>query len=280
MIPPEILESLTGLFPGSETGKFIIHSSEPLSGGCINHVHRLDTSSGNFCIKYNRKASFPGMFESESAGLSALRDASEIRVPGVILTGYSQGYSFILLEFIRSSGRIAGFMNDFGHSLARLHRHSSDFFGFGSDNYIGALPQSNRNHPDWTGFFIEERLEKQVNLAVQKGYLDRRDTDRFSNLYGRLKELLPPEPPSLLHGDLWGGNYMVSDYGHREVDLAMTTLFGGFESDFYSAYHEEFPLEKDWKDRLPVYNLYPLLIHLNLFGTGYLGSVREIIARF
>ena len=291
MIPEEIQDTLASLFPAIHSGSKII-STRPLSGGCINHVHQLVTTSGTFCIKYNLREAFPGMFESESLGLSTLERADEIAVPGVIITGASSRYSFIVLEYISSSRPIAGFMEDFGHSLARLHRHSADYFGFEADNYMGALPQVNHKHSEWVSFFREERLEKQVQIALAKGYLNEHDSGCFSRLYSRLPDLLCMEPPSLLHGDLWNGNYMVSAtgkaclidpavyYGHREIDLAMTTLFGGFGPGFYSAYQEEFPLENGWQERFGIYNLYPLLIHLNLFGTSYLGSIREIIRRF
>jgi fructosamine-3-kinase len=291
MIPREVTDSLAGSFC-SQFPSFLIHSSVPLSGGCINHVHRLDTSGGAFCIKFNIKDTYPGMFESEAAGLTELARAGEIRVPGVISTGSSENYSYILLEFIHSSSRSPDFMEDFGRSLARLHRHKNPVYGFTTDNYMGSLPQKNREHSDWISFFIEERLERQVHMAIDKDYLSAGDLDHFKRLYDWLPGILFAEEPTLLHGDLWGGNYMVSEkgraclidpavyYGHREVDLAMTMLFGGFSPDFYRAYDEEYPLGKGWRSRLDIYNLYPLLVHLNLFGISYLGSIREIITRF
>jgi protein-ribulosamine 3-kinase len=291
MIPEEILLALTE-FIGPVSGSLILYSSEPLSGGCINHVHRLETPDGNFCIKYNRKEVFPGMFESEATGLTTLRTAGEIKVPAVIGTGVSEHYSFILLEFIHSSKRTDGFMEDFGHCLARLHRHTKHRFGFPENNYMGSLPQCNSYHSDWAEFFIRERLEPQTELARKNGYLTADDMVCFGSLYRHLEKELLYEPPSLLHGDLWGGNYMVSDegraclidpavyFGHREVDLAMSRLFGGFDPDFYRSYEEEFPLEKGWNTRVDIYNLYPLLVHLNLFGTGYYGSVKDIIKKF
>lgn len=155
---------------------------------------------------------------------------------------------------------------------------------------MGSLPQSNKKQARWNDFFIEERLKKQVLLARE--YFSSADLISFERLYARLDELLPVEPSALLHGDLWGGNYMVSSdgkaclidpavyYGHREVDIAMTTLFGGFDEQFYISYNEEYPLEINWQQRLDIFKLYPLLIHLNLFGSGYLGSILSIIRRF
>jgi hypothetical protein len=230
------------------------------------------------------------MFEREADGLSLLRKTGEIRVPEVVCSGYAGPYAYLLLEFIQSGRKISKFMDDFGRSLARLHRHTADAFGNNRDNYMGALLQQNKYHKDWVSFFIEERLEPQVLLG--KKYFSSSSISCFERLYNRLGEFLPNEPPALLHGDLWSGNLMVSAegkaclidpavyYGNREVDLAMTTLFGGFESSFYDAYLEEFPLNKGWQERLDIYNLYPLLIHLNLFGSGYLGAVEQIIRRF
>jgi protein-ribulosamine 3-kinase len=292
MIPQEIIDSITGFFTGLTSVKFQIHSADALSGGCINHVCRITTSAGRYCLKYNNDNDFPGMFDSEAKGLSTLNDANEIRIPGVIHSGTANRYSYILLEFITAAPAIPGFMEDFGRSLARLHRHSADFFGNDNDNYMGALPQSNRKHKDWVSFFIEERLEKQVSIADQAGFLSSGIRDSFQRMYDRLDEIFPKEKPSLLHGDLWGGNYIVSEkgkaclidpavyYGHREIDIAMTTLFGGFGASFYSAYNDEFPLEKEWRSRLGICNLYPLLIHLNLFGSGYLGQIESIVKKF
>jgi fructosamine-3-kinase len=181
-------------------------------------------------------------------------------------------------------------MHDFGRSLARLHRHTTGYFGHELDNYMGSLPQSNKKHTSWNSFFVEERLKRQVSLA--NVYFSSSDFAAFERLYVRLDELLPVEPPALLHGDLWGGNYMVAPdgkaclidpavyYGHREVDIAMTTLFGGFDESFYTSYLEEYPLEKGWQKRLDIFKLYPLLIHLNLFGSVYLESILSIIRRF
>ena len=157
---------------------------------------------------------------------------------------------------------------------------------------MGSLRQNNCFHSSWVDFFINERLDKQVQLASRKGLLSGPLEKQFERLYAQLDELLPEEPPCLVHGDLWSGNFMVSEngevclidpavyYGNREVDLAMSTLFGGFSPDFYTSYEEEYPLIPGWKDRLELYNLYPLLIHLNLFGSGYLGSILKVLQRF
>lgn len=292
MIPEEIRNSLdqklTDLFSISTE----VHSSAPLSGGCINQVYRLTTNHGDFCMKFNLGTRYPGMFEAEAVGLRMLKSAGEIKVPEVILTGTAGKYEFILLEFIRSISSRSDLMGNFGRSLARLHKHSENFFGGDSDNYMGALPQSNKKHDDWSSFFIEERLERQVQTARSAGYLKDPIYQSFQRLYSKMDSIFPKEKPALLHGDLWNGNWMVDEkgqaclidpavyYGHREIDLAMTLLFGGFDSSFYNAYHQEFPLEKEWRMRSDICNLYPLLVHLNLFGTGYLAQIESIIRKF
>lgn len=252
----------------------------------------MTTNHGDFCLKFNLGSKYPGMFSAEANGLKKLKEAGEIKVPDVIVTGSSGQYDFLLLEFIHGGKSDRDLMEEFGRSLARLHRHSENFFGGDSDNYMGALPQSNRKHDDWSSFFIEERLEKQVQLARSFGYLKEGIYQSFQRLYSKLESLFPKENPALLHGDLWNGNWMVDTtgkaclidpavyYGHREIDLAMTLLFGGFDPSFYFAYHQEFPLEKEWRMRCDICNLYPLLVHLNLFGTGYLGQIEAIVRKF
>ena len=290
MIPQEIADSLFDFFSRTRDVSVNILKASSLSGGCINHVHRLQTSIGDFCIKYNLRDRFPEMFTSEADGLSLLNSAGEIHVPGVCCTGYAGSFAYILLEYIDQGRKSSSFMHDFGRSLARLHRHTAGYFGHELDNYMGSLPQSNKKHTTWNSFFVEERLKKQVSLADV--YFSSSDVAAFERLYARLGELLPVEPPALLHGDLWGGNYMVAPdgkaclidpavyYGHREVDIAMTALFGGFDESFYASYQQEYPLEKGWQERRDIFKLYPLLIHLNLFGSGYLESILNIIRRF
>lgn len=292
MIPEQILNALYGYFEKHQHSDFQVLSSNPLGGGSINEVYVLKTTIGHFCLKYNYSDAFPKMFETEAKGLELLSKAGPIRVPGVIFHDNLLNHSFILLEFIHSKPQIKGFFQDFGRSLASLHGNKSELYGLDYNNYMGSLAQNNCYHSDWVDFFVEERLDKQLKLALHKGLLDNSGEKLFEKLYLRLYELLPEEPPCLVHGDLWSGNYIVSEdgraclidpaayYGNREVDLAMSTLFGGFSPEFYNAYNEEYPLIPGWKDRLDLYNLYPLLIHLNLFGTSYLGSILSILRRF
>jgi len=268
-----------------------INTSASLGGGCINNALKIQTSGGVFFIKYNLSATYPEMFRKEALGLKILSDAGEIRVPKVVASETADKYEYLLLEFIDPANKSATFWEQFGHSLAALHKHTQPFFGLDQDNYIGSLPQRNRKHPKWSEFFVQERLEPLVKLARNSGEVSQQTVIQFESLYNRLENLIPAEVPSLLHGDLWSGNYMVDDkgnpciidpavyYGHREVDLAMTRLFGGFPEAFYSGYNSAFRLENGWEQRLDIHNLYPLMVHVNLFGGGYISDVKRILNR-
>ena len=292
MIPQEIEVSLKAFLEKEFQFYGPAISYRPVGGGCINYAMEVRTAAGSFFLKYNDARAFPGMFDAEKKGLILLGGAHELKVPGVIHTAISGNYSYILMEFITSAPEIPDFMEDFGRSLAKLHMHHDHLFGMDHDNFMGSLPQSNRFHPGWVTFFIEERLETQVRLAEGKGLLPADTRKQFERLYTLLPGILPAELPSLLHGDLWGGNYMISGegkaclidpavyYGHREIDLAMSRLFGGFGEAFYRCYQESFPLEHGWEERVGVYNLYPLLVHLNLFGSSYLGQIKSVLRKF
>lgn len=264
----------------------------PISGGCINDAKRLQTTAGDFFIKANSAVRFPRMFEAEAKGLSLLRSANEIYVPEVITYGEYGGQQFLITEFVEAERSVSNFWEDFGISLARLHRHSNTHFGLDHDNYIGSLNQSNTQADTWADFFVESRLQPQIEMARDKSLIDNKLISHFEGLYQKLPNIFPQEPPALLHGDLWSGNFMVSTegkaciidpavyYGHREMDIAMTRLFGGFGLKLYSTYNEEYPMEKAWETRMDICNLYPLLVHVNLFGSSYVSQVESIIKRF
>ena len=232
------------------------------------------------------------MFEKEAMGLRLLAGPGAVNVPGVVLHGQSEDDIFLVLEYIDPGPRKASFWSDFGRSLARMHMHSSEAFGLDHDNYMGSLHQSNRRHAAWPEFFTQERLEPMVRLARNDGFLTRDSISSFDRLYKKLPDIFPMEPPALIHGDLWTGNHMVDKsgnaclidpavhYGHREMDIAMSRLFGSFAGEFYDAYHAEYPLENGWRERVDICNIYPLLVHVNLFGAGYVGSVERIVKRF
>lgn len=292
MIPGEIIQVLTSWFQREISPSTRIISTVALGGGSINQAFRVETSSGNYFLKYNLAKRYPGMFAFEARGLTILENAACIQVPGVLHYTETGNYSFLLLGFIKSQVPSANFWQLFGQRLALLHQKSSPDFGLDHDNYIGSLKQSNNNHLRWTEFLIGERLQPQVKLAFDESLLNIRDLQRLELLYKKLPEILPVEPPSLIHGDLWSGNYMVGSdgnpciidpavyYGHREMDIAMSKLFGGFSMEFYRSYNEEYPMEKGWEDRVELNQLYPLLVHLNLFGGGYSRQVRQVLMAY
>lgn len=273
-----------------------VRSEERSGGGSINDTRILNLSDGTRLFLKRNSAAHRGLFEEEARGLLALARAEGPRVPRVEALFSEGSHQILLLEYIEA-GRAGGdFFSRFGRALARLHRSNrSDRCGFDRDNHIGSTPQRNTWSENWFHFFGEERLLYQIELARRSGLADEEMVRQTRNLAARLRDILPDLDggrASLLHGDLWGGNYMVDRagepvlidpavyYGHREADLAMTELFGGFSPRFYDAYAEEWALEAGYGERRDVYNLYHLLNHLNLFGGSYLGSCRAILRRF
>ncbi|QTN38316.1 fructosamine kinase family protein [Cryomorphaceae bacterium] len=266
--------------------------AQPVSGGSINRALRLDTNVGSFFLKHNSAKAYPGMFDREAEGLEALGAAQGIRVPKVEHVGRAGDQGFLVLEWIASGREGPHSWEAFGRQLAQLHKQSQDAFGADLDNFIGSLPQDNKPTEDWAEFFALRRLEPLVKQAREQGALRREDVQAFERLYGRLDDLFPVEPPALLHGDLWSGNYLWDQggepvlidpavyFGHREMDLAMTFMFGGFSEELYKAYHEVYPLESDWRIRVPLCNLYPTLVHVVLFGGGYVHDLRSNMSYF
>jgi fructosamine-3-kinase len=260
----------------------------PVGGGCINQGARLKTDQGDhFFLKTNHHA--PGdMFSCEASGLIALHKAGGPRVPQPFI----HGPDFLLMEDLAPAVRRADYWPSFGQQLARLHQTVSPHFGFMHNNYIGSTPQPNPWTADGFIFFGEHRLLFQANLAQRAGYLGKTELAWVEKIIARLPNLIPEQPASLLHGDLWGGNAIADDlgapamidpaahYGWAEAELAMTALFGSFPDAFYTAYQEEHPHAPGLWERFPIYNLYHLLNHLNLFGAGYLGEVMMILRRY
>ncbi len=269
-----------------------IISTRPLSGGDINQAAKIETGEGLWFAKWNHANAFPGMFEAEAKGLDLLGRAGELFVPKVVGFGEMKNESMLVLEYIETGRENSDFWNDFGKGLAAMHKHSESFFGLDHDNYIGSLPQYNRKHDNWVEFFISCRIEEQIRMARNKNRIDKGTIRQFERLYVHLNDFFPEEKPSLVHGDLWSGNFMIHQkgdacifdpavyYGHRLMDIGMSKLFGGFSSQFYEAYHNEYPLENNWENAIEIANLYPLMVHVNLFGGGYMGSVNRVLRRF
>lgn len=261
-----------------------------IGGGCINNGGKLKTSAGTFFLKWNDAQQFPGMFEAEAKGLALLAAPNVIKIPTVAGFGSNGAYQFLLLDYIDSGQPSHNYWQQLGIQLASLHKNTQTHYGLDHDNYIGSLPQSNNKRTSCIEFFIEERLNPQLKLAQdQTKVVDSVFIKKFESLYRKLPSLLIEEKPALLHGDLWDGN-LIADangqpclidpavyFGNREADLAMTQLFGGFSGEFYSSYHEAFPLQPGYQQRFDIYNLYPLLVHVNLFGESYLRQVESIL---
>jgi len=263
-----------------------------LSGGCIHNALKLNTNRGEYFIKYNNISDFE-MFQTELRGLKLLYETLEINVPRAIDCDIIEGKSYLLLEYLESRNQMPDFWEQFGASLANLHsKFQHDNYGLEYDNFIGRLPQNNSMYENWIEFFIENRLAPQIKLAFSNRLVDIKYLDRFDRFYDLLPDLLPLEPPSLLHGDLWSGNFITASdgyaalidpaiyYGNREIELSFTKMFGGFDRKFYEAYNEIFPLAPGFDQRIDIYNLYPHLVHVNLFGTSYLSGVDPVIRKY
>lgn len=267
---------------------FNISSSQALTGGDINAVYLLREKSNKYVLKINQAGSFPGMFQKEANGLKALRDTGAIDVPEVLGYGDFKANTYLVMVY-RDTGRMDGqFWEVFGEQLATLHQNSRSNFGFDEDNYIGSLPQYNSSADSAAEFYIQQRLEPQFKIAKELGY-------SFRNLeafYQSIERRIPDEAPALIHGDLWSGNYLVNSdnmpclidpavaYASREMDLAMMKLFGGFDESLFRIYEECFPLQQGWKERIPLWQLYHILVHVNLFGGHYYSRAKEIMKTY
>ncbi len=260
-----------------------------LGGGCINTALRLADGEQQWFAKTN-SAERLAMFEAEAEGLNAMADTGTIRVPRALCTGAHDGQSFIVMEYIESGSAGPEGQTEAGRQLAAMHRHTAERFGWHRDNTIGATHQPNDWRDDWITFWREQRLGFQLELVGHNGYPSLQRAGE--QLLDRFQVLIDHDPaPSLLHGDLWGGNItfdrehrpVIFDpavyYGDREADLAMTELFGGFGRDFYAAYRETWPLDPGYGMRKTLYNLYHILNHTNLFGGGYAGQAQSMIDR-
>ena len=271
-----------------------IDSASRIAGGDINEAFELRLADGGRVFLKCNAAAPLAMFAAEARGLAFLRDARALRVPEVLaFSEPDQRPSFLLLEFIASSAPRRGFDEQLGQGLAALHRVGAASFGFTESNFVGRLAQSNREHSTWAEFYREERLEAQLRLAIVSGRAQVGLRRSFERLFAVLPELVgESEPPARLHGDLWGGNLHVDEHGgpclidpavyggHREMDLAMMRLFGGFGARVFAAYAEAFPLSPGHAERVALYQLYPLLVHLNSFGGSYLRAVQSALAEY
>lgn len=267
---------------------FKLQRTDSIGGGCINSAYRLVGERQSYFVKLNR-ADRLEMFEAEAEGLSALAQAQAIKVPLPVCSGIEDQQAYLVMEYFEGGGGNSGATERFGQQLADLHRHTSDQYGWYRDNTIGSTPQPNTPANDWVTFWREQRLGFQLALAGQQGAsgsLLRKGEALLERMDELFRSYQPK--PSLLHGDLWSGNYAVTRqgepiifdpavyYGDREADLAMTELFGGFSQRFYAAYNEAWPLDNGYSVRKTFYNLYHILNHFNMFGGGYGGQAERM----
>lgn len=270
-----------------------VESATPVSGGDIHQAYRVVLGDGRrVFVKANTRLR-PSVFRAEASGLDWLRAADALRIPRVLaVSDDTCSVGFLVLELLESGRPRPDFDERLGRGLAELHRAEPRTFGLDHDNFIGPLPQANAPLPSWAEFYRERRLQPQFERAVRAGRSSPSLVRSFERLFVRLGELVgPPESPARLHGDLWSGNLLAGPLGepclvdpacyggHREVDLAMMQLFGGFSERVFAAYRETYPLAPGHEARVPLFQLYPLLVHLNLFGGGYGAALERALAQ-
>jgi len=283
MIPDQIKSEIERSFDNQ------IIDIKPQSGGDISHAAILTFENQDaLFLKWNSSAP-EKMFKAEAKGLKLLNEADiDLAIPDPFLVGDD----FLLMEVIEQGSSDSKSTFEFGVQLAKLHKTTADQFGLDHDNFIGRLPQSNKKHSGWTDFFVSKRIETQLKMGFDSGKFSAPDAKNLSAFTKNVEQIFPQELPALLHGDLWSGNYMFTTdgkasiydpavyFGHREMDIAMTRLFGGFAPEFYEGYNSEYPLTDGFEGRIELCNLYPILVHANLFGGGYIRRALGILKRF
>jgi fructosamine-3-kinase len=264
-----------------------------VAGGDINQAYEIELGDGRRLFAKANARSPQGMFAAEARGLAWLAEAGALRIPAVIGAAAPESPAqFLVLELVATGRPARDFDERLGRGLAALHRHGAPGFGLDHDNFVGSLPQENAAAPTWSDFYRTRRLEPLLRRAADRGLAPARMRQGFHRLFAALDDLCgPPEPPARLHGDLWGGNLLCDDRGapvlidpavyggHREIDLAMMRLFGGFGARVFDAYDEAAPLADGHGERVTLYQLYPLMVHVNLFGGSYVGSVESALDR-
>ena len=264
---------------------YLISKQTFVAGGDINYAQKVETEDGKvYFVKYNNSPSAEAIISSEIKGLQLLAHHA-VNVPQVYAYHHQQEYAYVLMEWVAPGLRDN---HTLAQALVKIHKITAENFGLDHDNYIGTLPQRNTNYHNFSEYYISTSIEPQVRLSYDLGLRLQVNLDLFQQV---LSDLIPIEQPALLHGDLWSGNLIDSEkgpifidpsvsYGHREMDLAMMRLFGGFDNEVFGMYNELFPLHKNWTSRADLFQLYYLLVHLNIFGRQYLGSVKQILEKY
>lgn len=268
-----------------------LKSASLVAAGNHNQGVRIECNEGVFFLKLNFDHE-RDILHKESEGLDLLRKATFLKVPETYGCGRIGDYNFLLSEFVTSGKYKLDYWENLGLGLAHLHLTHQKEFGLEYNNYIASLIQKNLQMANWVDFYIEQRLEPLLGRAYFDRLIPLEFLKKFQEIYPKLESIFPKEKPSLVHGDLWSGNVIITAdgqpclidpavyFGHREMDLAFSRLFGGFDSRFYESYESVLPLEPGFENRMGIYNLYPLLVHLNLFGAAYLPGIERTINRF
>jgi fructosamine-3-kinase len=269
------------------------HISEPVAGGSINQAFKFTSGDKSYFVKSNVRGKFPGLFQKEVHGLQMIERHQIMKTPGVIAVLEEEDQQVLVLEWIAEGVKDDQFWEGFGHQLAALHAVKGQAFGLEDDNYMGSVPQYNKLQINWIDFFREQRILVMARQCADQSLLDKKHVDDFEKICLRLDGIFNDiSGPSLVHGDLWSGNFMCSPsgepilidpavyYGIPAVDLGMTHLFGGFDKRFYEAYQNHTPFPGNYKEQWKVVNLYPQLIHLLLFGRSYLNGIEQTLNEF
>jgi len=282
-------EILADIFPEISPEKIV---TSKVIGGFINECYKIEIEDNTYFLKLNEADKFPQMFEKEARGLQALNANTSLQIPKVEKVGITEHQQYLLLEFVQKGYKTKQFWVDFAEGIAQLHQNTHPFFGFEEDNFIGSLPQINKLNENWCEFFITQRLQPQIKIALDNQLIDKWFATKFESFFHILPSILPDEKPALLHGDLWHGNYIINqegkpcifdpavNYGCSEQEIAFTELFGQMDDLFYETYFEIKPSFAGYEERADIYNLYPLLVHANLFGQMYLTGIEQIVKRF
>lgn len=291
-IYPAFAQHLRNRFCDFFKDEVLLNNATAVHGGDINQCYLLDTSKGSYFLKVNASLFGLDFFEKEARGLLMLADTHTLKVPLPLFDGKFQQEVYLVMEYLEHGQAAPDFWQNFGYGLAALHKNTNADFGLSYDNYIGRLHQVNHKENNWFDFYAQHRIRNLAQKAYDRKLLTISEMEMAEKICRNLRNYIPVEPAALLHGDLWNGNFMATPqgapaifdpavyYGHREMDIAMTSLFGGFSPAFYSSYHEAYPLAPGWQERIELLQLYPLMVHLLLFGGHYHDSVSSALKKF
>ncbi|WP_174615630.1 fructosamine kinase family protein [Virgibacillus ihumii] len=273
---------------GDDTKALTVKQSH---GGSINESYFIETEQQKYFIKFHPDAP-ERFFELEAKGLKRIGETNSISVPDVLAYSDKKGSAYLVLEWVEGS-KTAQTESMLGDRIAQMHQTTGEQHGFSDDTFIGLLPQPNGLFDSWVEYYRDRRLAAQLKQGINQKSITGKRRDRLEKLINDLDKWIPDDvAPSYLHGDLWGGNWLVGAggtpyvidpsflYGDRHFELAFTELFGGYSADFYHAYKERFPLMADYEDVKPLYQLYYLLVHLNIFGEMYGGAVDSVLKQY